>query len=581
MSKILILLLVLITLVFSQIQRENFLGGYDVTVDIYEGGAVVSYWKAIKFTCLASGSGDTLKWGYISHAPGTIDSINMAVWSSDEVNNRPKNLLFQAFVLDWNVPGSGVVDIPILVSTVDSSKNLVAGKPYFISMYTSSTGTNLLARGNAASCVPNPRKIGYGGGSRVYPAYGGGSGWNTVYNPNCYGWGVYTAGAATPPSDPSPTSTSTDSIYHGVSITVSGSSFGTKVPAAPIAFVDFENMAANNHSAILDHPAINQASPSDDTKPHAMMQVRETSWTIDGQVMYPPHSNSTKFPGGIHFEGPSAQPYIGGGYGYRDALINFLLQNRCDTVYVAWDSRMHPAWPIDSCIALGVNHKYVVGQIGTTAYADTNWYWSWRGNDAPDYGEALVTMSGGQYNPCGLISRTRPNQVASPLQGWTKHEIFYNDSGVVEKVNNVTGHITVWNCDIIDLFSIAIGGYWRMVLLGTPPNLRGSSRAGIAFDDAYVDSTYSRVVLGNASTYAACTMVEPQPAVTWSNTAITVTPNLGMLSDDANVYLYVFNKLNSSNTDGLLIPVAGAAAPVQPGGINITIHKLDTLTVTP
>ena len=201
--KYIFLLLLTSTFLFSQTWRENFVGGYDVTVDQWNSGALVSYWKAIKFSPIVSARIDTLKWGYISHATGTIDSICMAVWSADEVNDRPDTLMFWGLVTNWVVPAIGDVDIAIHVTNIESTDSLSTAYNYFISMHTSSTGANLLARGSANTCNPNPRKIG-ATTSIVAPPPAGGSMFNVLYNNNCYGWGVYSAESIDlPPSSPS------------------------------------------------------------------------------------------------------------------------------------------------------------------------------------------------------------------------------------------------------------------------------------------------------------------------------------------------------------------------------------------
>jgi hypothetical protein len=197
MYKILILSLILISIAFSQTGRENFLGGYDVTVDEYQQGVLCSYWKAIKFTPISSGVCDTLKWGYITTNLSSIDSICLAVFTSDEVNNIPDDVMFYGLVENWIPPAQGVVDIAIPVTNIVTTTYLDANTNYFISMYTSASNEpHLIARGNGSSCNPNPRKVGCAT-SRVAPPPDGtspGEIWNVIYANNCYGWGAYSSG---------------------------------------------------------------------------------------------------------------------------------------------------------------------------------------------------------------------------------------------------------------------------------------------------------------------------------------------------------------------------------------------------
>jgi len=58
-------------------------------------------------------------------------------------------------------------------------------------------------------------------------------------------------------------------------------------------------------------------------------------------------------------------------------------------------------------------------------------------------------------------------------------------------------------------------------------------------DDVYIDFTRARVEIGNASTWAACTHREPQIPTSWSSTSITVVINAGTFSSFTGCYLYV------------------------------------------
>ena len=71
-------------------------------------------------------------------------------------------------------------------------------------------------------------------------------------------------------------------------------------------------------------------------------------------------------------------------------------------------------------------------------------------------------------------------------------------------------------------------------------------------DDAYIDNTWSRVMLGNASTFSNCTIREIQPATSWTSTSISIKANLGMLST-GSAYLYVIDSSGKVNEKGYLI----------------------------
>ncbi|MBK9496777.1 MAG: hypothetical protein IPO08_20190 [Xanthomonadales bacterium] len=60
-------------------------------------------------------------------------------------------------------------------------------------------------------------------------------------------------------------------------------------------------------------------------------------------------------------------------------------------------------------------------------------------------------------------------------------------------------------------------------------------------DDAYYDTSLARVELGNASTYAACTHRELQPATAWNNGSISIKANVGSFANSAQAWLYVID----------------------------------------
>lgn len=58
-------------------------------------------------------------------------------------------------------------------------------------------------------------------------------------------------------------------------------------------------------------------------------------------------------------------------------------------------------------------------------------------------------------------------------------------------------------------------------------------------DDVFIDNSWARVMLGNASTFDACTVREIQPTRTWSDTTISVRANPGSFTTGQTAYLYV------------------------------------------
>ncbi|MFH0891527.1 MAG: hypothetical protein V1867_01970, partial [Candidatus Falkowbacteria bacterium] len=81
------------------------------------------------------------------------------------------------------------------------------------------------------------------------------------------------------------------------------------------------------------------------------------------------------------------------------------------------------------------------------------------------------------------------------------------------------------------------------------------------FDDIYVDNTWARVVLGNASTYTASTHREIQIPTAWSSGSITITTNLGTFTSGQTAYLYVIDA-NGNVSNGYPVTIgSGGTTP--------------------
>lgn len=101
----------------------------------------------------------------------------------------------------------------------------------------------------------------------------------------------------------------------------------------------------------------------------------------------------------------------------------------------------------------------------------------------------------------------------------------------------------------------------------------------VYYSDLYYDDTWSRVVVGNAATYAACTIIEPQIPVAWSNTQITVVPNAGQFESLAGMWVYVFDSNNQivhtqqiPDYTPILAATAGTAGQVRNyGPMNVPV----------
>jgi len=101
--------------------------------------------------------------------------------------------------------------------------------------------------------------------------------------------------------------------------------------------------------------------------------------------------------------------------------------------------------------------------------------------------------------------------------------------------------------------------HWVSDRVGTPPypeDQEPPTGAYVYFDDVYMDITWSRVMLGNASTFNACTHREPLIPTAWSTSSITAYFNQGSFSNGQNVYVFVVDSTGAASP-GKLITISG------------------------
>lgn len=138
---------------------------------------------------------------------------------------------------------------------------------------------------------------------------------------------------------------------------------------------------------------------------------------------------------------------------------------------------------------------------------------------------------------------------------------------------------------------LTIGELWQFDAVG---ECQANSGAYVYIDDVYIDTTWARVVVGDAPTWENCTHKEMQiPHTTWNATTIQVTVNRGTFGATDTAYLYVVDSAGAVNSSGYEItfgeeedeedttaPYTGSWNPAKSAtGIakdtNIVVHVLD------
>jgi len=153
------------------------------------------------------------------------------------------------------------------------------------------------------------------------------------------------------------------------------------------------------------------------------------------------------------------------------------------------------------------------------------------------------------------------SSLASPYYNWYKIEIQVKQSTSSDgSILVQSGYPSSTIVDILDLPSTeTTASYnWEVLSLGeycTQCCLPGATCDMFTyFDDVYLDNSWARVMLGDASTYSACTVREPQLIDSWSDSSITITANQGTFQS-GQAYVYVVDENGDVSNSGIGEPV--------------------------
>jgi hypothetical protein len=330
-------------------------------------------------------------------------------------------------------------------------------------------------------------------------------------------------------------------LDHGAVITLTGSGFGSKPTAAPLAWDD----ATGNAITDIWSGAWPNKLPGYNLTYYAPMR---------GVAL--PHTHITRYIAGAHASN------VGADAGYDVVLYkHYPLPALPYYVYASWYQRMDPQWHFGG----DNNLKTFDYSAGPGPYNNPhNWYICYgppHPNSATDGGAQWTNENGTPLeNPDQNGHNAWWGRAVNPMAQWSKVEIAIKVSSTTD------GYINIWEngqkvmsyAGITDNYggtqrAVAIGGYARMY--GYTSNWR-------YFADAYVDTTLSRVVLANSPILSQATIVENQIPRTWSASSITAQVNLGKFTEGQTAYLFVVDASGNVSAAGLPVIAGGGAAVV-------------------
>lgn len=317
------------------------------------------------------------------------------------------------------------------------------------------------------------------------------------------------------------------SFDHQGSVTISGNAFGSKSPAAPLIWDNFEwgsdgdNIETDPGGDWTNHFDDNPASIDTDQKyGQGTRSAYNDAWQNgDWHQEY-----------GFAWQDYVASSEVYFSYAWRWSTTSSYSAN------TKLGRGTSPPNHYDGCPSFGATYKYGVANI--VHYNNAT---DWPSCSGLNY--AYVDNSG---MPKDTWNRVEMNWLASTpgladgfLKYYIKLEKLTNWDAVMTRASGVTGLPTMVMIPL-DHFDDHPGTVFHLWV-----------------DDFYLDNTRSRVEIGDNEDWASCTTREIQIPSAWSGTSITVTVNQGTFATNDTVYLFVVDSDGNPNTSGYPITIGG------------------------
>jgi hypothetical protein len=361
------------------------------------------------------------------------------------------------------------------------------------------------------------------------------------------------------------------SISHGSTVIISGNSFGTKSPAAPLVWDD---CSGTNLSNIWSRTLPSQAASNYNIQYH----------NNGFRNVNAPHNRVNRYIAGGHAQAGYNPWNASGG---PNVMLGKDIAAGTESFYISYYLRLDPLWPPHNGESVASpNYKLGMFSNATGSSVATTNYCGYS-NPSPEENKGYVgircdNMSCSANWACEGIYPQAYCIHSDPALGWVKMENIGVDinnatAGKFYFYQNYELAVIGENCDVYrnvtgNIKSLSIGYYWARCNSCNP--VLGSNDAFRYFTDVYMDVTPARVVLANNANYSSATIFEPQIPTAWSNTSITCTVNLGRLPDQGTAYLFVFDSSNNRNATGFPVTIGGSPGdtipPSPPTGLRIT-----------
>jgi len=363
-------------------------------------------------------------------------------------------------------------------------------------------------------------------------------------------------------------------VQHNGTITITGSSFGTKSQVTPVAWDNFSQdtvgAAPSTTATIGSWSSVGWKNSGDHSTPFTVTTKNARYPNSRSVVANINEYMEAAFSGGSDSQTWFVQYwfYLGDGFAFNSnesgCLGNIKMFRMWSTGSDSANVRMNNAGTYDIYFTC----EYVGGsEDWHPVVSGNNWINILMGHGDPGY--VPPTMVGWKNFENDITTGT-----------WHCFQFEYRDSTV-----NVSDGVIRWWFDgklILDKRTFLTRNashtsFKRPKYVGFMNSVGTGSGALFYMTDPYIDNTWARVEIGNASTYNACTHREIQPNTAWANGSITVKVNQGSFSSGASAYLYVVHPDGSVNATGYPITIgSGGSAtdpttPAKPMGISVIV----------
>lgn len=329
-----------------------------------------------------------------------------------------------------------------------------------------------------------------------------------------------------------PTISISATANHGDTVLISGSWFGSKSPAAPYFWAPLETSI--NPSPLGIHTSWDEISSMAYVSGEGPAGVGALKATNNGGVW----TGMVASTGTFSWAAPGQKMYI-----YRKLKHNFSIFTPVNFNWESWR-----VW--GDIVETGASISSMDGIWNGSLSMNSGW--------TVESGQDLWPLNGqacfgpvGQWNTNEILMRSNTNAVGYG-DGYFQYKTNGASCGTVPyEAQDGTRHLKLWDGNATPRLqrNYVVHGVQENHTMGPDDRYWANS--------VYLDTTWARVMIGNASTLGASTQLEMQIPTAWSENSITVKFNKGSFSTGQTAYLYVINSDNNPNTDGFPVTIGG------------------------